>query len=122
MACAVAGPSSLRYAVSVVARAPRAAVTHRRFSSIAPRRSHENPLVSLLRSRRDCEPSSHTQGIPRHDPNPAPTIPRRGAPPVKSRIKGVRQIVVVASGKGGVGKSTVAGASSFSQGQACQGD
>ncbi|WRT69541.1 uncharacterized protein IL334_006528 [Kwoniella shivajii] len=54
-------------------------------------RSHENPL-----------------GIPRRNPNPAPTIPRRGAPPSKSRIKGVKQIVVVASGKGGVGKSTVA--------------
>ncbi|OCF46059.1 MRP family ATP-binding protein [Kwoniella heveanensis CBS 569] len=54
-------------------------------------RSHENPL-----------------GIPRRNPNPAPTIPRRGAPPQKSRIRGVKQIVVVASGKGGVGKSTVA--------------
>ncbi|WVR08201.1 hypothetical protein IAU60_005248 [Kwoniella sp. DSM 27419] len=55
------------------------------------RRSHENPL-----------------GIPRRNPNPAPSIPRRGAPPQKSRIKGVKQIIVVASGKGGVGKSTVA--------------
>ncbi|KAK6908768.1 hypothetical protein I203_102771 [Kwoniella mangroviensis CBS 8507] len=54
-------------------------------------RSHENPL-----------------GIPKRNPNPAPTMPRRGAPPQKSRIKGVKQIVVVASGKGGVGKSTVA--------------
>ncbi|KAK8849529.1 hypothetical protein IAR55_004863 [Kwoniella newhampshirensis] len=54
-------------------------------------RSHENPL-----------------GIPRRNPNPAPTLPRRGGPPQKSRIKGVKQIVVVASGKGGVGKSTVA--------------
>ncbi|WWC92963.1 uncharacterized protein L201_007926 [Kwoniella dendrophila CBS 6074] len=53
--------------------------------------SHENPL-----------------GIPKRNPNPAPTIPRRGAPPKKSRIKGVKQIVVVASGKGGVGKSTIA--------------
>ncbi|WVF68592.1 hypothetical protein IAT40_003361 [Kwoniella sp. CBS 6097] len=59
--------------------------------SSACMRSHENPL-----------------GIPRRNPNPAPTIPRRGAPPQKSRIKGVKQIVVVASGKGGVGKSTVA--------------
>nr|ODN95558.1 MRP family ATP-binding protein [Cryptococcus depauperatus CBS 7855] len=55
------------------------------------RPSHENPL-----------------GIPRRNPHPAPSIPRRGAPPQKSRIKGVKQIVVVASGKGGVGKSTVA--------------
>ncbi|GFZ50072.1 Iron-sulfur protein IND1 [Saitozyma sp. JCM 24511] len=48
------------------------------------------------------------RGIPRRDHNPAPTIPRRGAPPVKSKIRGVKHIVVVASGKGGVGKSTVA--------------
>ncbi|KGB77983.2 MRP family ATP-binding protein [Cryptococcus deuterogattii R265] len=54
-------------------------------------RSHENPL-----------------GIPKRNPNPPPTIPRRGAPPQKSKIRGVKQIVVVASGKGGVGKSTVA--------------
>ncbi|BEJ14121.1 hypothetical protein CspHIS471_0312950 [Cutaneotrichosporon sp. HIS471] len=47
-------------------------------------------------------------GIPVRDPNPAPTIPRRGGPPQRSRIRGVKQIVVVASGKGGVGKSTVA--------------
>lgn len=54
-------------------------------------RSHENPL-----------------GIPKRNPNPPPTIPRRGAPPQKSKIRGVKQVVVVASGKGGVGKSTVA--------------
>ncbi|WWC65721.1 uncharacterized protein I303_108343 [Kwoniella dejecticola CBS 10117] len=65
--------------------------TVRRIHTTRWTRSHENPL-----------------GIPKRDPNPAPTIPRRGAPPQKSRIKGVKQIVVVASGKGGVGKSTVA--------------
>ena len=54
--------------------------------------------------------SADNQGIPRRVANPPPTIPRRGAPPEKSRIKGIKQIVVVASGKGGVGKSTVAGA------------
>ncbi|KAI9633023.1 P-loop containing nucleoside triphosphate hydrolase protein [Dioszegia hungarica] len=56
-----------------------------------PRSSHENPL-----------------GLPRRNANPPPTMPRRGAPPQKSRIKGVEKIIVVASGKGGVGKSTVA--------------
>ncbi|WWD20154.1 hypothetical protein CI109_104630 [Kwoniella shandongensis] len=66
--------------------------TRRMIHSSIRVRSHENPL-----------------GIPRRNPNPAPTLPRRGAgPPQKSRIKGVKQIVVVASGKGGVGKSTVA--------------
>jgi len=36
-------------------------------------------------------------------------MPRRAkGPPVKQKIKGVRKIVVVSSGKGGVGKSTVA--------------
>ena len=49
------------------------------------------------------------QGIPRRQANPAPTLPRRGGPPQKSRIRGVDRVVVVASGKGGVGKSTVAG-------------
>jgi hypothetical protein len=38
-------------------------------------------------------------------------IPRRGAPPSKSRIRGVTRVITVASGKGGVGKSTVAGGS-----------
>lgn len=56
--------------------------------------SHENPL-----------------GIPRREANPAPVIPRRGAPPSKSRIRGVQRVITVASGKGGVGKSTVAGGS-----------
>ncbi|CAD6566485.1 MAG: hypothetical protein TREMPRED_002649 [Tremellales sp. Tagirdzhanova-0007] len=54
-------------------------------------KSHENPL-----------------GIPRRIANPPPTLPRRGGPPEKSRIRGVNHVVVVASGKGGVGKSTVA--------------
>ncbi|CEP15847.1 hypothetical protein [Parasitella parasitica] len=51
---------------------------------------HENPL-----------------GLPRH--KPAPTIPRahRGLPK-KMPIAGVKNVVVVASGKGGVGKSTTA--------------
>ncbi|ORY34895.1 P-loop containing nucleoside triphosphate hydrolase protein [Naematelia encephala] len=65
--------------------------TLRQFSTSSFSRSHENPL-----------------GIPVRNPNPAPTLPRRGGPPLKSRIRGVKRVVVVASGKGGVGKSTVA--------------
>ncbi|WOO76891.1 Iron-sulfur protein IND1 [Vanrija pseudolonga] len=56
------------------------------------RHLHENPL-----------------GIPKREANPAPKIPRRApGPPQKSGIRGVNHVVVVASGKGGVGKSTVA--------------
>ncbi|KAL1413206.1 hypothetical protein Q8F55_000958 [Vanrija albida] len=63
----------------------------RRLHSSATLR-HENPL-----------------GIPKREANPAPRIPRRAAgPPQKSGIRGVNHVVVVASGKGGVGKSTVA--------------
>lgn len=36
-------------------------------------------------------------------------MPRRGGPPKKSKIPGVKHVVAVASGKGGVGKSTIAG-------------
>ncbi|KIJ55502.1 hypothetical protein M422DRAFT_73361 [Sphaerobolus stellatus SS14] len=51
---------------------------------------HENPL-----------------GLPRSNARPAPTIPRRG--PIEKRgIPFVKHVVIVASGKGGVGKSTVA--------------
>ena len=35
-------------------------------------------------------------------------MPRRGGPPVKRKIPGVKHVVVVSSGKGGVGKSTIA--------------
>jgi ATP-binding protein involved in chromosome partitioning len=57
----------------------------------------------------DTEKATNDQGIPRREANPAPVIPRRGAPPSKSRIRGVQRVITVASGKGGVGKSTVAG-------------
>lgn len=36
-------------------------------------------------------------------------MPRRGVPIVKRPIPNVRHIIAVASGKGGVGKSTVSG-------------
>jgi len=38
----------------------------------------------------------------------APAAPRAAAPPGKSEIPGVKHLIAVASGKGGVGKSTVA--------------
>jgi ATP-binding protein involved in chromosome partitioning len=43
--------------------------------------------------------------------NPAPTMPRRGGPIAKRSIPHVKRVVVVGSGKGGVGKSTTAGTS-----------
>ena len=36
-------------------------------------------------------------------------MPRRGGPPKKQKIPGVKHVIAVTSGKGGVGKSTVAG-------------
>ncbi|KAL7414775.1 P-loop containing nucleoside triphosphate hydrolase protein [Mrakia frigida] len=61
------------------------------FSSTSSTRSHSNPL-----------------GLPTNRPAP-PTMPRMGGGlPKKSKIPGVKKVVVVASGKGGVGKSTVA--------------
>ncbi|KAG2010014.1 mrp protein [Coprinopsis cinerea AmutBmut pab1-1] len=53
-------------------------------------REHQNPL-----------------GLPRNNALPPPTMPRRGGP-VKRNILNVKKVVAVASGKGGVGKSTVA--------------
>jgi len=50
----------------------------------------------------------HSQGLPRNDA--PPTMPRmqRGLPQ-KRKLPGVKKVVVVSSGKGGVGKSSVAG-------------
>lgn len=57
---------------------------------IFPGLRHENPL-----------------GLPRTRTKP-PEIPRRGGLPRKRPIPNVKKTIVVASGKGGVGKSTVA--------------
>ncbi|KLO15882.1 P-loop containing nucleoside triphosphate hydrolase protein [Schizopora paradoxa] len=48
-------------------------------------------------------------GLPRKSDAPSFSIPRKSGPPQKRRIPHVKNVVVVASGKGGVGKSTVAG-------------
>ncbi|KAG6819916.1 hypothetical protein H0H93_007450 [Arthromyces matolae] len=61
----------------------------RRLFSTANILNHENPLGLPQR------------GVP-------PQMPRRGGPIVKRSIPNVRKVVAVASGKGGVGKSTIA--------------
>ncbi|KAF9434349.1 hypothetical protein BGZ76_008164 [Entomortierella beljakovae] len=63
---------------------------------------HENPLGI---PRKPQPPPASGRGT-----GPAPTIPRmqRGLPQ-KMPIKGVKHIIAVASGKGGVGKSTTSG-------------
>jgi hypothetical protein len=50
------------------------------------------------------------QGLPKR--GEPPIMPRRGLPP-KRGIPNVKKVIAVASGKGGVGKSTVAGLSSI---------
>ncbi|POY70055.1 hypothetical protein BMF94_6942 [Rhodotorula taiwanensis] len=62
----------------------------RKLTTSSPTQSHDNPL-----------------GLPRN--NAPPTMPRmqRGLPQ-KKRLPGVKKVVVVSSGKGGVGKSSVA--------------
>ncbi|KAI9437004.1 P-loop containing nucleoside triphosphate hydrolase protein [Lactarius indigo] len=62
--------------------------TTRRFFNTLRTLSHENPL-----------------GLPKR--GEPPMMPRRGLPPKRS-IPHVKKVVAVASGKGGVGKSTVA--------------
>ncbi|KAI0792764.1 P-loop containing nucleoside triphosphate hydrolase protein [Abortiporus biennis] len=62
----------------------------RRFFQSSSHQRHENPL-----------------GLPNRK-GPPPQMPRRNAPIEKRNIANVRKVVAVASGKGGVGKSTVA--------------
>lgn len=65
---------------------------------------HENPLVSSTAACWDR--LTFSKGLPRS--GAAPTLPRRGPPPKRS-IPNVKKVIIVASGKGGVGKSTIAG-------------
>ena len=51
-----------------------------------------------------------SQGLPKR--GEPPVIPRRGLSP-KRGIPNVKKVIAVASGKGGVGKSTIAGLSSI---------
>ncbi|PPQ90159.1 hypothetical protein CVT25_012470 [Psilocybe cyanescens] len=60
-----------------------------RFLSTSRRVQHENPL-----------------GLPRRPP--PPQMPRKGGPIQRRSIANVDKVLVVASGKGGVGKSTIA--------------
>ncbi|GJJ11371.1 hypothetical protein Clacol_005603 [Clathrus columnatus] len=46
-------------------------------------------------------------GLPRSSDRPPPQIPRRNTPITKKAIPHVKHVIAVASGKGGVGKSTV---------------
>lgn len=90
-------------------------------------RSHDNPLVSRALSRTKLFLTLQLlQGIPRGIPKNTdripPTMPRRGSgPPVKRKIPGVKHVLVVASGKGGVGKSTVAANLAIALGQSSAG-
>ena len=53
--------------------------------------------------------SPYTQGLPRNNERVPPIMPRRGGgPPAKRPLPNVRKVVAVSSGKGGVGKSTIA--------------
>ena len=54
----------------------------------------------------------HIKGLPRGPPSPQ--IPRKAGPIVKRPIPNVKNVLAVASGKGGVGKSTMACMSLFS--------
>src|SRR6476659_201899 len=62
---------------------------------------HSNTCVSSARRRpaRAESPRDHTEGRPMHP---------HGQPPQKIALPGVKNVLAVASGKGGVGKSTVA--------------
>ena len=64
-----------------------------RLFSTSLRARHENPL-----------------GLPCKGQQGTPQIPRRGTPLTKRPIPNVKKVLAVASGKGGVGKSTIAGA------------
>jgi ATP-binding protein involved in chromosome partitioning len=65
----------------------------------------EQVMVALTAERR---PGSAPTGSPRPPPTKAALHPPHAGPPPKAGVPGVGAIIAVASGKGGVGKSTVA--------------
>jgi ATP-binding protein involved in chromosome partitioning len=67
-------------------------------------------LVGLTAERAPGSPSPRPTGAAAHTPAPSgPGPQRRGAaPPTPQAIPGVKHVIAVASGKGGVGKSTLA--------------
>lgn len=69
------------------------------------------PVVSQCSLRRVSTTTSRLHdnplGLPRSGTQAPPTMPRRGGPIAKRPIPNARHVVAVASGKGGVGKSTV---------------
>lgn len=71
---------------------------------------HENPLVSSATTVSPCyqnlKKRLKRQGLPKSNTPAPPTLPRRGIPQ-KRQIPNVKKVVAVASGKGGVGKSTI---------------
>ena len=63
--------------------------------------------VTAVLTAHEDHPQAHTDHEHHHHERPKPAVPRQ-APPAPAGIPGVKTIIAVASGKGGVGKSTVA--------------
>ena len=80
--------------------------TTRRFFNTLRTLHHDNPLVLSTTSPTHNLLIHFLQGLPKR--GEPPMMPRRGLPP-KRGIPHVKKVVAVASGKGGVGKSTIAG-------------
>ena len=80
--------------------------TTRRFFNTLRTLHHDNPLVLSTTSSTHNLLIHFLQGLPKR--GEPPMMPRRGLPP-KRGIPHVKKVVAVASGKGGVGKSTIAG-------------
>jgi len=70
------------------------------------RNRHDSLLFSRFVSTSACLRHENPLGLPKRQL--PPQIPRRGGPIEKRAIANVKKVVAVASGKGGVGKSTVA--------------